>query len=215
MKKNITMRIAAFLFILTMISTCAFATTFAKYTTTGSSSDEARVAKFGVTISAPTATNLFKGQYEVEDTSTTVDGGLAVKASTAGDVVAPGTSGQLAAFTVKGTPEVAVEVKYEAVLTLSGWLADGAEYCPIVFTINSTEYKQEADETVAAFAARVSAAINNSTRVNAPNVEINDSFAFSWEWAFDGDDAKDTALGNLDTAPTISLTISCTVTQID
>ena len=34
MKKNIAMRVAAILFILTMISTCAFSTTFAKYVTT-------------------------------------------------------------------------------------------------------------------------------------------------------------------------------------
>ena len=52
MKKNIAMRVAAFLFILTMISTCAFATTFAKYTTKGEATDSARVAKWGVTISA-------------------------------------------------------------------------------------------------------------------------------------------------------------------
>ena len=50
MKKNIAMRVAAFLFILTMISTCAFATTFAKYVSHGESHDTARVAKWGVKI---------------------------------------------------------------------------------------------------------------------------------------------------------------------
>ena len=50
MKKNIAMRVAAFLFILTMISTCAFATTFAKYITSENSTDTARVAKWGVTV---------------------------------------------------------------------------------------------------------------------------------------------------------------------
>ena len=46
MKNNIAMRMAAILFIITMISTCAFSSTFAKYVTTGSSSDSARVAKW-------------------------------------------------------------------------------------------------------------------------------------------------------------------------
>ena len=39
MKNNIAMRMAAILFIITIISTCEFSSTFAKYVTTGSSSD--------------------------------------------------------------------------------------------------------------------------------------------------------------------------------
>ena len=70
MKKNIAMRIAAFLFVLTMISTCAFATTFAKYTTNGSSSDEARVAKWGVTVAATNADGLLLIPQTVQLTPT-------------------------------------------------------------------------------------------------------------------------------------------------
>ena len=51
------MRMAAILFIITMISTCAFSSTFAKYVTTGSSSDSARVAKWA-----------FEGNNDIYDT---------------------------------------------------------------------------------------------------------------------------------------------------
>ena len=219
MKKNIAMRIAAFLFILTMISTCAFATTFAKYTTSGSASDEARVAKWGVTVSAPSTIDLFKGQYQVKD-NPRVTNGLAVEAVQ--DVVAPGTSGNLADFTVSGQPEVAVEVTYSAVLTLSGWDVNGAEegeYCPIIFTINGVDVT---GATMAQLKEKVEAAIAKASATYEANKSISDTLDVSWRWEFEADtladyqtNEKDTALGNLDTAPTIKLVFNCIVTQIE
>ena len=41
---------------------------------------------------------------------------------------------------LSGSPEVKVEVKYQSTLTLSGWVVDGDEYCPIVFTIGTETY---------------------------------------------------------------------------
>ena len=49
--KNYLMRIASILFIVTLISTCCVSGTFAKYVTSASASDTARVAKWGVSIS--------------------------------------------------------------------------------------------------------------------------------------------------------------------
>ena len=51
MKKNKMMRIASVLLVAVLLSTCAISGTFAKYVTTDSGSDSARVAKFAFTVS--------------------------------------------------------------------------------------------------------------------------------------------------------------------
>jgi hypothetical protein len=106
MKKNIAMRVAAFLFILTMISTCAFATTFAKYTTSGTANDEARVAKWGVVLNVQGNGTAFSTAYDAGEAST-------VESSNQQKVVAPGTEGSLFAFSIEGQPEVDAQVKIE------------------------------------------------------------------------------------------------------
>ena len=50
MKKNRFLKVACAMVILCLMTTCAVSTTFAKYTTGGSASDEARVAKWGVEV---------------------------------------------------------------------------------------------------------------------------------------------------------------------
>ena len=56
MKNSKLFKAAGTLMALTLITTCFVGGTFAKYTTTGGGNDSARVAKFGVTISASTDT---------------------------------------------------------------------------------------------------------------------------------------------------------------
>ena len=206
MKKNIAMRVAAFLFVLTMVSICTFATTFAKYTTTGSAEDSARVAKWGVTVTAANEEGLFASAYN--------DNKVKSEGSPAADVVAPGTSGSLAGFTVSGKPEVAVNVTYAATLTLTGWTVDSAEYCPIVFTVNGTKYLFTTN--IADLEDAVEDAIAAASASYDANTTISDTLSVSWAWAYSSsadNDVKDTALGNLATAPTIELVVDCTVTQ--
>ena len=66
MKKNVMMRLACFLLVAVLISTSAISGTYAKYVTEGSSKDTARVAKWGVTVSADYS-NLFTKTYETHD----------------------------------------------------------------------------------------------------------------------------------------------------
>ena len=228
MKKNIAARIAAFLFILTMISTCAFATTFAKYTTSGSATDEARVAKWGVTI-AVTGNDAFSPFYDSEQNPT-------VKASTTTNVVAPGTSGDLASVSVSGSPEVSSKVSIDVSLSLKNWYisykdAEGNDveefYCPIIITIvknddvakkttiKGTDYTSAHDFQVA-----VDAALDKETTYN-PNDSLAQKIEISWAWEFAGaadskqTNEKDTLLGDRKTAPTITLSAACTVEQIN
>lgn len=232
MKKNIAMRVAAILFILTMISTCAFSTTFAKYVTSANTEDSARVAKWGVVISpqAPTR-SAFSATYEKTDTTctftNTVDGGSE-------KVMAPGTGGSLIYFDVTGSPEVAVRVSYNSTVEISeSWEdGDGNYYCPVKFTVTYNSKSTVVDgftcTSATDLASKLKAAIDACTgdyeaRTNLQTAKACD-LNIAWEWAFEtgstdiekaANNVKDTFLGNLATAPKVSLSVTCTVTQID
>lgn len=219
MKQNKIFRLSAILLVLTLLSTCVISGTFAKYTTSATADDNARVAKWGVTVEA-TGDNAFATEYTTgSDTN--------VKSSTTDNVIAPGTTGNLCSLTIGGTPEVAVEILANAELTLDNWKIGSAEYCPLEFTVTvggaPTTYKIDgaAIKTVSDLKAAVENAIETAigaTRV-APNTPLTRSVSVTWAWDFDGnDDVKDTALGKAaadGNAPTISILVSATVTQID
>lgn len=230
MKKNSMMRLASFLMIAVLLSTSVVGSTFAKYVTAETGSDTARVAKFGVEITANG--EMFSDKYvNVDGGNIAGDANLTVEA--AEKAVAPGTTGDLVAMTIAGTPEVSVEVKYEATLTLEGWEADltdddvveTAYYCPLEITVGSQtfkglDYANEADP-VAAFKADVEEAINAYTDEYAPNQPMANVGApvVSWVWEFEGNnDYADTYLGDQaaeGNAATITLEITTTVTQLD
>ena len=219
MKKVKFLRLASLMLMLCLITTCAISGTFAKYTTSGSVTDTARVAKWGVTVATVTDGNMFAKTYAKNDDSFTLDTNTVVHASN--DLVAPGTTGTLTSISVTGTPEVAVKVTYSATLELGeNWMVDGNFYCPIVFKVGDTEIKQDdINNTATKLEDAVKAAIDAYTKSYAAGTDLSAATdvapSISWTWAFSGDDAKDTALGNLATAPTIKLTVNVTVTQID
>ena len=243
MKTNKMMRLASVLLVAVLLSTCAISGTFAKYVTEATGTDSARVAKFGVVITANGST--FASVYETDDP--VVKGVIAnsVYSSTKSDgvnlddVIAPGTDGEMVAMTISGIPEVAVEVKYVADLELSdNWYpnGDGTVYCPIVITVDGVKYHCEAgsddaddkygDGTIATFEAKVEAAINDYTAEYPPQTDLSVESTVktpdvSWEWAFSTsveNDVKDTWLGDRAAEgnfATIELTVTTTVTQID
>ena len=66
MKKNRFIKLASGLLVLCLMTTCVIGATLAKYTTAGSGADTARVAKWGVTISAVT-NSAFATEYNKDD----------------------------------------------------------------------------------------------------------------------------------------------------
>lgn len=116
MKKNKTLRAAGILFLATMLTTCMTAGTFAKYTTGDSAEDSARVAKFGVTVTADGS--LFGEEYASKENGNkpiSFSGDEhtgTVQVSTQGEnVVAPGTENKTGlGFVISGRPEVDVEI---------------------------------------------------------------------------------------------------------
>lgn len=222
MKKNKMMRIASALLVLCLLTTCVISGTFAKYVTSNDGSDSARVAKFGVSVSVEGAT--FAKEYATDDKD--VVGAIAnsVVSSTKENVVAPGTSGKMVDVVITGTPEVAVNVNYEATVDFTGWEdKDGNYYCPLEITVGNTTFKGTAYDSAEDFAAAVKAEIEKASADYAANTDLSKGGAatpsVSWSWAFSGnDDVKDTYLGDqaaAENAATVALSLTATVTQID
>ena len=227
-KKNWTMRAAVLMLALVLITSCFVGGTFAKYVTSGSGSDTARVAQFGVYITA--TTGMFSKTYTKTDTSFTLSANSVVSSDDS-KLVAPGTTQDMAEFGLTGTPEVAVRVSYKLkTFELTNWTTNGTdEYCPLVFTVNGTDY--EIDGTVirdiAGLKAAVIAAVNDYHKDYEANTNLAnttaDNLQISWRWDFhtsDENDVKDTALGNraaenVNNAGKIAVELTATVTQID
>lgn len=220
MKKNVMMRVASALLVAVLMTTCAISGTFAKYTTSKTGSDSARVAKFGVVIEANGQTFAKSETGEVDGvvTANTVLSAGAVNGIE--NVVAPGMSGEMVAMEIEGTPEVAVEVSYESDLALANWTVDSNYYCPIVITVNGTAIEGSNYTSMTAFEEAVEAAIDAFTKEYPAGTDLSGAAApvVSWSWAFnvsDANDEKDTKLGDAATAATISLTVKTIVTQVD
>ena len=223
MKKNTMMRIASVLMVAVLLSTCAISSTFAKYVTSGSDGDTARIAKWGVRVSV-SAQDAFTYQYDKKEDSDITIAKTVISASgqddsgnvtNGDDVLAPGTSGVLLQQAqVTGTPEVAVNVSRTADLDIGDkWEVDDVFYCPLIINgISGLDYASADD-----FEADVARSLTTSDNY-AANAGVESNVTVSWSWAFDGDDVKDTALGNKaaeGNAPTISFTYTIEVTQLD
>ena len=222
MKKNVMMRVASAMLVLTLLTTCIISGTFAKYTTKGEFQDSARVAKWGVTINID-GDSTFANTYAKDDTTATT---ITNSVSSIQKVVAPGTANANgAAVTVSGTPEVAFRLSFALAATNDVFLKKGVastdytalkkptsdgstsygytdtftlaeEYHPIVFTLKKVV---GTDETTVATGtlAQVATALETHTEDIAAGTATNVAYKLTWEWAFDGNDKADTLLGNL------------------
>ena len=235
-KKNVLMRSAGLLLALVLVTSCFVGSTFAKYTSAADATESARVAKFGVTVTANG--DMFAKEYATDDTG--VAGTIAKSVISTDEVVAPGTKKEgFVAARIAGTPEVAVRVSYKldaGTLAIDGWkLADDSFYCPLVFKVKATDGTEkvisgmnfaDADAMKTALVDAVAA----YTKDYAPGTNLSgvgaDTLTISWEWPFEGgtgtvcsqSDTNDTYLGNqaaAGNAATVSLTLATTVTQID
>lgn len=222
MKKNKFMKLASGLLVLCLMTTCVIGATLAKYVTSGNGSDSARVAKWGVKVTGTATT--FAQTYVKTDESFGVETNTVVSTE---DVVAPGTSGSMAAFAITGTPEVAVRVAFTGTLELGDKWVDStsAYYCPLEITVGTTTIKGLEKASANEFETAVQNAIAAYTKDYAAGTDLNtigsNAPAISWAWAFSSteeNDVKDTYLGDQaaeDNAATVTLSVTVTVTQID
>ena len=234
MKKNLTIKVGAVLMALTLITSCFVGSTFAKYTTSAEGTDKARVAKFGVEITANGTTFATTYTTDKEEYAETITNSVVAT----DNVVAPGTEGNMVAMTISGKPEVAVEVAYKAKVQLENWTVNDEYYCPIIITVGEKKLKGTDYNDADSFIEAIENAISDFTAQYAPGTDLSITEGteaisvpnVSWEWPFEtvpttevgaqADDAencdeKDTALGNAETAAAIYITVTTTVTQID
>ena len=238
-KKNWTLRAAVLMLALVLITSCFVGGTFAKYVTSGDAGDNARVAKWGVSITAHDTGDVFAKEYDaIAGQDNTVIAGGEYK------VIAPGTKRDNAALvTLSGKPEVSVKVTYTAEhFSLTGnWIGDenNTFYCPLIIKVTGKVGDAVKTETINCVektsAAEVETAVKNAvaacSATYGPNTDLStvagDGLKISWEWPFEGTanqgqtDAKDTYLGNqaatatgLD-IPALHVPVTATVTQID
>ena len=238
-KKNWTLRAAVLMLALVLITSCFVGGTFAKYVTSGDAGDNARVAKWGVSITAHDTGDVFAKEYDaIAGQDNAVIAGGEYK------VIAPGTKRDNAALvTLSGKPEVSVKVTYNAEhFSLTGnWIGDenNTFYCPLIIKVTGKVGDAVKTETINCVektsAAEVETAVKNAvaacSATYGPNTDLStvagDGLKISWEWPFEGTanqgqtDAKDTYLGNqaatatgLD-IPAIHVPVTATVTQID
>lgn len=241
--KNKLMRLASVMLVLTLLTTCGVSGTYAKYVTTASASDTARVAKFGVEITSQT-NSLFAKTY----TSDSAYAGNTVVS--VDEVVAPGTKKDDGSIniTITGTPEVAVEVAYDLTVNSDVFVKAGTyydyttaddttdtfsretDYYPLRFTL------KKGDQTVVdkQNLQQVRSYFYNNKEQFAPGTDLSTvvgEYTLSWEWAFnatstDQSDESDTLLGQVaagkavggtdaNVSTTLAFDFAVTVTQID
>lgn len=220
------MRVAGLLLALVLVTSCFVGGTFAKYVTSGIGADHAKVAKWGVKVTAHETGDIFADKYDqIENQANTVIAGGEYK------VIAPGTKKKDAAVvTLSGKPEVAVRVTYNADhFALTGkWEYkytddQGKEktefYCPLTFKITGMINGVKETKTINCMGAgmnsvkdvqdAVKAAVASFSETYAPNTDLStmdgNGLKISWEWPFEGGegskqtDVKDTYLGDLAT----------------
>lgn len=212
MKKNRMLRLASALLILTLLTTSVIGGTFAKYVSTGSVSDTARVAKWGVEIK--TSGTLYSDAYAVakenDDNSnlpaewTNSESLNTISVAAGGDtnrdnIIAPGTKSYAngLSFGVSGKPEVAVTV--EATIKAEDiFLAAGTYGVLVPATVSDDESlkKVMSDNTdkVYGFASSLYTKLNDSSSYNKDTkyyiltnkVEVTGNGYFPVKYKLDG-----------------------------
>lgn len=216
MKKNQTMRVGVLLLALTLITTCFVGGTLAKYTTSATSNDSARVAYWGFqSTNTMNLTGLFSKTYD------NVEGSA--------DVIAPGTSRSTTfAFAYDETNATAPEVAYDFKVEVTASCDDSIK--------NNANIQWKLDEgawgTFDAMVDDVKALSGDDTGTKRYAAgELPEAFGtddaehtISWQWIFETttgegqpgtQDAADTAMGNAADLADCSIEIKISATQVD
>lgn len=212
MKKNRMMRLASTLLVAVLITTSTISGTYAKYVTEDSAGDAARVAKFGVVVSADGT--LFSETY-VDKAHGNVPGASDLTVESIGGVgdkvVAPGTKNDTGmTFKVTGTPEVKVKVTVKITDNADAPIKDvflkagdypdmttgdvvpfnftGDDYYPIVYTLKNGT----GDILATGNLATIADYLDDLTDVYPANTNLDTvlggnadgTYKLTWEWAF-------------------------------
>ena len=209
MKKNRMMRLASILLVCVLLTTSVISGTFAKYTSTATASDTARVAKWSIEVNGTDiAVNNPTITFDLFNTVLDTNGGQKernVAEGTDETIIAPGTKGS---FELKIENSSEVTAKYAvdfSVTNVSG--------IPIQYSLDNSEWKMTIDDIDV-----------TETQINMDETKTVKVY---WKWAFESDnvsgnqqsDPIDTTLGikadDMQTNPSITVSATITATQVD
>lgn len=212
MRKNRLFILGIFTVMVALVSLSLVSGTWAKYTSTVSGEDLARVAKWDVKfngVSATGADNETSPQVVTFDLFNTVKDTLGgneadVKVGSSETIIAPGTTGSFA-INLSNASEVTAQyaISYTAV----------KNNIPVQFSLDGTNWKDDITE--------LNVSASDSTKVAIG--EAADTITVHWRWAFEGTttdahagqtDGSDTTLGLTGTA-TCNVTVKVVWTQVD
>ena len=226
MKKNAMLKIAAILMVAVLLTTCAISSTFAKYVSTKSTASTARVAKWGITMTASNNDSAFSKSYVDSKDQTVISSG--------DFVIAPGVkSAEAVSISITGTAEVATKIDVAGnktsgkFVTLTGWGDEKA--CPLTFYVNNAPITAASTTALETAVNEEIAKTLKSVEFIAPNTPISQviTVGYSWDYETAGKseveqaaiDAIDTYFGELantagDAAPKVIFDFTATVTQV-
>ena len=197
MEKNKTMKMILITLLIAMIALVLVSGTYAKYTSSASGSDTARVAKWSFTVGGTdiVAENTFT--FDLFKTIKDTDGKTEtdVVSANTDKVIAPGTSGS---FDLVLENKSETSAKYGITYTVTNTAS-----IPVQFSVNGKDWTDNLANVVESDTDTKLAA-NNGTK----------TITIQWKWAYDGDDTTDVNLGKVGTAKLI-VQADVTATQID
>lgn len=207
MKKNRMMRLASILLVCVLLTTSVISGTFAKYTSTATGSDTARVAKWSFTAGG---TEISTTDEFTFDLWTFTDRNNVDDADT---IIAPGTKGQFSIALVNNSE---VTANYTVSFVESQGNVDD-KHIPIQYSLTGADDEWKDD---------ISQLNIGETTLNMKGG--SNTVTVYWRWAFDDHtanihdgqtDVKDTALGieaqNAGNEPLVVVTATITATQVD
>lgn len=213
MKKNKMMRLASFLLVAVLLSTCAISGTFAKYVSTKNSTDTARVAKWSFTVgAADIATtdfdfDLFKTIADTNGGAYTDDAEVKNTGTDGKTLIAPGTWGYFD-LVLTNASEVYASYAIDYTVTKSG--------IPVKFYVVTNPAAGTVTLPDGSVAWEDDLADVTATTLKY-DTENTVTYRIYWKWDYttgDAGDTADTTLGNAGTA-TLSVNAAITATQVD
>lgn len=224
MRKNKMMRAASGLLVATLLTTSVISGTFAKYTTSTTGTDSARVAYWGFNQRAQTNIDLFDDTY------------INVDSENEYNVVAPGTSKSTTfAFgynEYKDGEGTAIVKAPEVAYTLTVGVEATGEYTDLdtnenfKWSLTDATGKKTEYQTVAELTDAIKALSGDSTGIKTYRAgelpkaftSADETYTVGWDWTYNTNEAgdiKDTSMGNATSLDNVGLTITITATQVD
>ena len=227
MKKNRMMRLASILLVCVLLTTSVISGTFAKYTSTATGTDKARVAYWGFGLDSSIAiTDLFDDSYKN------------VYSTDGDDVIAPGTSNfktfKFAYTDNEKEGAKAPEVAYKFTVSTEGSSIAKAiedntniQWALVKKTGEAAIPAEDSNEwgtwnqminDIKALSGAASGEKQYLPRYAPEAFADGTEWIIAWQWKFDTSDAQnvdDTAMGNKESLDEVVIKITITATQVD